>query len=67
MLLDRIERHLKSRRVPPTRFGRDAVNDPNFIFDLRDGRDPRERTVRRVIAYLDRIEQTAPGASARPC
>ena len=60
MLLPRIEAHLKSGRIPPTRFGRDAVGDPNFVFDLRDGRDPRARTVVRVIAYLDLIEGTRP-------
>lgn len=57
MLLWRIERYLKDRRVPPTRFGREAAADPNFVFDLRDGRDPRDRTVRRINAYLDQAER----------
>lgn len=57
MLLERIERHLKSRRMPPTRFGRAAVGDPNFVFNLRDGREPRSSTVSRVIAYLDSQER----------
>ena len=69
MLLPRIERYLKSTRTPPTRFGRLAAGDPNFVFDLRDGRDPRERTVLRITAYLDQVERarvsTEPGA--RPC
>jgi CRISPR/Cas system CSM-associated protein Csm3 (group 7 of RAMP superfamily) len=56
MLLSRIERHLKARRIPPTRFGRDAVGDPCFVFDLRDGREPRGSTAARVSAYLDRVE-----------
>ncbi len=54
MLLYRIEKHLKAKRMPPTRFGREAVGDPKFVFQLREGREPRERTVRRVNAYLDR-------------
>ena len=66
MLLHRIEQYLKSRRIPPTRFGRDAVGDPNFIFDLRDGRDPREKTIRRVLAYLDQVEAGAERKEARP-
>lgn len=61
MLLHRIEQFLKARRIPPTRFGRDVVGDPNFIFDLRDGRDPRERTIQRVLAYLDRVERGSVG------
>lgn len=60
-LLQRIEQHLRTRRVPPARFGRDALGDPCFVFDLRDGREPRPRTVTRVHAYLDRVE-----AEARP-
>jgi hypothetical protein len=49
MLLSRIERFIKQRRMPPARFGR-------FVFDLRNGREPRARTVARVSAYLDRQE-----------
>lgn len=56
MLLCRIERFIKQRRMPPARFGREAVGDPCFVFDLRDGREPRERTVMRVSAYLDEQE-----------
>ena len=53
MLLNRIEQHMKAGRVPPARFGREAVGDPNFVFDLRDGREPRAKTVARVLRYLD--------------
>lgn len=60
MLLERIEKHLKSRRMPPTRFGRAAVGDPCFVFDLRDGREPRSATVKRVLAYLDRQDAEPP-------
>ena len=60
MLLDRIEKHLKSRRMPPTRFGRAAVGDPRFVFDLRDGREPRSATVRRVLDYLQSQEESTP-------
>lgn len=60
MLLWRIERYMKERRMPPARFGREAVGDPCFVFDLRDGREPRARTIARVAAYLDRVEQERP-------
>lgn len=59
LLLQRIELHLRTRRVPPTRFGREAVGDPCFVFDLRDGREPRPPTVVRVNAYLDQVETEA--------
>jgi hypothetical protein len=64
MLLPRIERYLKARRIPPTRFGRDAVGDPCFVFDLRDGREPRGSTAARVAAYLDRAEAEHISATA---
>lgn len=53
MLLDRVEAHIKRLRMPPSRFGREAVGDPKFVFDLRRGRELRTRTVRRVLDYLD--------------
>jgi hypothetical protein len=52
-LLREVEKYLRYRRVPPTRFGRDAVGDPRFVFDLRNGREPRPQTVARVRAYLE--------------
>lgn len=60
MLLSRIERHLKATRTPPTRFGRDALGDPCFVFELRDGREPRPKTVKRVNAYLDEYQRQVP-------
>ena len=29
------------------------MGDPRFVFDLRNGRDPRPRTIKRVLAYLE--------------
>jgi len=56
MLLRRVERHLRRFDVPPARFGSEAVRDPRFVFDLRNGREPRPRTVTRVEAYIARVE-----------
>jgi hypothetical protein len=55
-LLRRIERYLRAADMPPTRFGREAVRDPRFVFDLRRGREPRAETVQRVRAWLDAQE-----------
>lgn len=55
-LLREVEKFLRQSDVAPTRFGRDAVGDPRFVFDLRNGRDPRPGTVARVIAYLESSE-----------
>ena len=51
-LLWEVEKFLRSSKIAPTRFGRDAVGDPRFVFDLRRGREPRDGTVKRVRAYL---------------
>lgn len=53
MLLLRIERYLRRRRMSPTRFGREAVGDPNLLTQLRDGRELRSATVQRITDYLD--------------
>jgi hypothetical protein len=50
--LHEIESFMKIKQVPPTRFGREAVNDPRFVFDLRQGRRMNQRTLGRVEAYL---------------
>lgn len=55
-LLRNVEKYLKAAGVAPTRFGRDAVGDPRFVFDLRNGREPRARTVERVLNYLETVQ-----------
>jgi hypothetical protein len=33
------------------------MGDPRFVFDLRNGRDPRPETIARVRAYLEAFAQ----------
>ena len=56
-LLREVENFLRRSDTPPTRFGREAVGDPRFVFDLRNGRDPRPRTIARIRAYLESCAQ----------
>jgi len=56
-LLRTIEQHLRRTGTPATRFGRDAVKDPRFVLDLRNGREPRPSTERRVIAHMMNVER----------
>ncbi len=53
-LLHDIEKYLRASNTSPTRFGRDAVGDPRFVLDLRNGREPRSRTVTRVLGFIAR-------------
>ncbi len=55
-LLRVIEVFLRSSDVTPTRCGRDAVNDPRFVFDLRRGREPRADTVARVVNFIEEVQ-----------
>lgn len=52
-LLREVEKYLRISNVPAARFGREAMGDPRFVFDLRKGREPRGRTIERVLAYLE--------------
>ena len=58
-MLLRIERHLRLHRMPPSRFGREALGDPCLVFDLWNGRELRPQTAARVRAYLERAEAAA--------
>ncbi len=60
MLLRRVEHHLRQYRISPARFGREAVGDPSFVFDLRDGRRPRAPTVAKVDCYIAQVEREQP-------
>ena len=51
-LLFEVERCLRRRNIPASRFGREVVRDPKFVFDLREGRQPRPRTAARVLAFI---------------
>lgn len=55
-LLRNVEKYLKASNVAPTRFGRDVVGDPRFVFDLRNGREPRPKTTARVLTYLETVQ-----------
>jgi hypothetical protein len=52
-LLREIENFLRMSDVPPARFGRQVMGDPRFVFDLRNGREPRPRTVARIRRFLE--------------
>ncbi len=51
-VLCRIEEFLKSSKMPMTKFGRLAINDPRLVGDLRKGRKLRPETIARVGRFL---------------
>jgi len=58
-LMRRIELFLKRADMAPTRFGREAVGDPRLISDLKNGRELRDTTAARIVAWLDAWERKA--------
>ena len=53
----RIETYLRRSGMSATRFGREAVRDPRFVFDLREGRQIGPVIAARVVAYLEARER----------
>jgi len=52
MLIRSIEKFLRAHDIAATKFGRLAVQDPRFVFDLRNGREPRAETEARIRAFM---------------
>ena len=57
MIVREIEKFLARTGLAPTRFGRLAASDPRLVFDLRNGRDPRKRMVRRIEHFMNSFEE----------
>ena len=53
MLIRKIDAFLRETKMPQTKFGRLATNDPQFVFDLQRGRIPRPTTVQRVEHFMN--------------
>lgn len=47
-----VEKFLKRTGMPPTKFGRLAVNDPRLVGDLRNGREPGSRVAARIMTFI---------------
>ena len=62
--LARVEAHLKRTKVSPSRFGKEAVGDPSFVFELRKGRSPSLGKVNKIMAIIDAAAATDPASAA---
>src|SRR5690606_8664030 len=47
-----VESFISARGWTPTRFGRTIAGDPLFVFDLREGREPRSDTRQRILRSM---------------
>lgn len=50
--LAEIEEYLASMAVAPSMFGRIALNDPGFVYRVRNGGECRPSTMDKVRAYM---------------
>ncbi|MBS4773103.1 MAG: hypothetical protein KHX55_02370 [Proteobacteria bacterium] len=50
--LQTIEDFLKRTKMAPSAFGIKAYKDPRFVFDLRKGRECREKSQNRVLNFI---------------
>ena len=50
-----VEAFISARGWTPTRFGRTVAGDPLFVFDLREGREPRSDTRNRILKTMQEL------------
>lgn len=49
----KIEDFLTAHDMNPTQFGKLFANDPLFVFQIRDGREPRSQTRQKIASAMD--------------
>ena len=54
-----IEQFISSQGISATTFGRKFANDPLFVFQIREGREPRVKTRRRVLENMEKESRAA--------
>ena len=60
-----VEAFIAARGWTPTRFGRTIAGDPLFVFDLREGREPRSDTRARILKAMQEHADGDGGAPLR--
>lgn len=58
-LLTEIEIFLNASGMNPTMLGKLAMNDPMFVFDLRNGRDYRRSTEERIRTFMKKYKPSS--------
>lgn len=58
-LLQQIEAFCAEHQMSESRFGVDALNDKNFVPQLRAGRDLRFSTAEKCLAFMAQFERDA--------
>jgi hypothetical protein len=61
-----IDSYLSATGLTPTAFGDKAASDPNFVFELRNGREPRRSTIAKVRAFMANRRKPVPRETPSP-
>lgn len=48
-----VEDFIAKANITPTLFGKKFANDPLFVFQLREGREPRSATRQKIIEAME--------------
>ena len=59
-----VEAFLGLHGLSPSRFGSEIAGDPQFVFDLRDGREPRTDTRARILKAMQDFAESRAGLAA---
>jgi predicted transcriptional regulator len=51
-----VETFIAEKKITPTHFGKKYAGDPLFVFQLREGREPRTKTRKRVMEAISQSE-----------
>lgn len=49
----KVEDFLTANEMTPTQFGKQFAGDPLFVFQLREGREPRSQTRQKIVDAMD--------------
>lgn len=47
-----VEVFIEAESITPTAFGKRYANDPLFVFQLREGREPRSSTQNKILEAM---------------
>lgn len=56
---DAVEKFIERHGMTPTQFGKEFVGDPKFVFQLREGREPRTNKRLQILAEMEACEAAA--------
>lgn len=53
---DEVEKFISEKEMTPTQFGKLFAGDPLFVFQLREGREPRSQTRNKISAAMSSFQ-----------